>query len=69
MTDYRPTSKPRSERAHERKGALTCRVLGDKLAFVTRSALHHSKYADLPQGAGPLPTTEEACSSVAIRQE
>jgi len=69
MTDYRPTSKPRSERAHERKGALTCRVLGDKLAFVTRSALHHSKYADLPQGTGSFRANGEASSSIAIWHE
>jgi hypothetical protein len=37
----RARSEPRRERAHERKGPLTCRVLGYKLAFFPRTTLHH----------------------------
>jgi hypothetical protein len=41
ITHCKPRSKPRSERAQEREGPLTCMAFGYKLAFFPRTTLHH----------------------------
>ena len=61
-------SKPRSERAQERKGAPTRMVLGYKLAS-SLDLRFTTWICRPPQGTDPLPATGEACCSVDVRRE
>ena len=63
ITPRKPRSKPRSERAQERKSPLTHKVLAYKVALFSR--LHFTtSICRPPQGTGPLPATGETCSPV-----
>jgi hypothetical protein len=62
ITECKPRGEPRSERAPERKGALTCRELGSRLAlFLVCSTTTSCRP---PQGKDLLPATGEGSSSV-----
>jgi len=56
-------SEHRSERAQERRAAMTSRELGYELAFLPRPTLRH-KHCRPFRGTDPLPATGEARTSL-----